>query len=123
MKIKKSAFYLLLFIWVGLNTFFVLAENAQSIKNLNASSATAYFNVENNAVTTSDKPWTLSFNRTSIENNAGVTLQAVNQSFDQVTAAPETGYVTALEKGSGTAGMNMICCRIRLRHYLKKQLL
>lgn len=103
MKRKRLAFYLLLFIWAGMNTFFVLAERAQNVKNLDASSATAYFNVETNAATTADKPWTLSFNRTSIENNTGVTLQVINQSFEQVVEAPKTGYATALQKGSGNS--------------------
>jgi hypothetical protein len=73
MKRKRLACYLLVFMWTGMNTFFVLAIQTHTVKNLNASSAIAYYNLETNAATSADKAWILSFNRTSIENNTGVT--------------------------------------------------
>jgi len=101
MKGKEKAFYLFTMLWAAMNIFCIWAPHIQTVKNLNASTATAYFNLEANAVSSADKIWTLSFNRTAIENNTNVTIQVVDQSFDQLLEAPKTGYVAALEKGCG----------------------
>lgn len=100
MKRKKS-FYPLIMLWGVMNIYCVWSSHTQSVKNLNASTTTAYFNLETNAVSSADKAWTLSFNRTSIENHSNLTIQVVDQSFDLLLEAPKSGYTAALEKGSG----------------------
>lgn len=100
---KRIAFYLLLAFWVVINTYFVFALKAQSMKNLNASSSTAYFNLEMHESTTEEKSWSISFNRTLIEMNTGISVQVVDQSFEQVLEAPKMAYLNSLPKGSGNS--------------------
>ena len=100
MKKNKLAFCLAILLAV-VNIFCVRAADIQYIKNLNASATTVYFNFENGTETTGDRLWTISFNRTSIEANTGTSIQVVDQSFEQLIAAPKAGYEAALEKGSG----------------------
>jgi hypothetical protein len=103
MKTNKFTFYISLTLLAVINTFCIWVEHAQVVKNLNASSATAYYNIESNSVSAADKSWTISFNRTAIEINTGTGIQVVDKSYDQVIEVPQTGYLKALPKGSGNS--------------------
>lgn len=102
MKKSRFHFYVFLILLVAVNVFCVWAEHPYTVKNLNASSATVYFNIETNSVSAVDKPWTLSFNRTSIGIHSGVGIQVLNKSFDQILEAPQANYVNMLEKGGNS---------------------
>jgi hypothetical protein len=108
--IKKVAYSFLLFsLGLPFQRAFSQESTVKKVENLNASTTTVYFNLENgaevNAADTATNSWDISFQRTKVELQASASGQLLeNSAFDKIEKAPAEGFLpgkAGIPNGSG----------------------